>query len=477
MISGTFMFLSALLEKPLDYDVKISGLSLNSKTIKESEVFCACLGNITHGICYAEQALENGACAVLWESHADYQDKAKALKAAFSQPIIAIDNLSQQLSELAARFYQYPSKDLTIIAVTGTNGKTSITKWLGDILKPSQIIGTLGTTGYTTPDAIVMQSLLASFAKNSYIALEASSHGLEQGRLNAVKTDIAIFTNLSHDHLDYHKNIENYGKAKQKLFYLPGVKTAIINIDDTYGQYLLTQLPNNIKKITYSLYLNEANIYTSKIHLDDKGLSFTIHVDAYQIPIQTKVWGRFNISNLLAVFAVLYHLNINLDEIAEHIANLSTVAGRMEVLSEKPHIIVDYAHTPDALENVLKALQEHLQGKLWCVFGCGGDRDKEKRPLMGSIAEQYADYVIVTNDNPRTEDPAEIIKDILQGIENKQKIQVIYTRDLAISKAIQSAQAEDIILVAGKGHETYQEINHIKHYFSDRDFILQKVMS
>jgi len=376
---------------------------------------------------------------------------------------------------------------LKIIGVTGTNGKTSITHFIAHALKlaglKTGVIGTLGNglidhlqpSALTTPGSPEFKRLIADFIsqKTDIIAVEASSHGLDQNRLKDTEFFAGIFTNLTRDHLDYHKTLKNYESAKLKLFTDFKPNYNIINIDDKTGLKFAKKLKSTqlyctsteLKKCP----IGSPFIYASKITPHHNGTTAEIHTPWGNGLLETSLLGKCNISNLLAVIALLGIMEFKLSDILHYISQLKNISGRMQVIQipNKSMVVIDYAHTPDALEKTLNTLREHCQGNIWCVFGCGGDRDKGKRPLMGHIAESLADFVILTDDNPRTENPLEIIADIKAGIENKKNIITEHDRRRAIQHAIQSAKPNDIVLIAGKGHETYQEINHERFPFSD----------
>ncbi|HEV2613361.1 MAG TPA: UDP-N-acetylmuramoyl-L-alanyl-D-glutamate--2,6-diaminopimelate ligase [Gammaproteobacteria bacterium] len=384
-----------------------------------------------------------------------------------------------------------------IIGVTGTNGKTSITHFIARALKlhglNTGVIGTLGNglidhlepARLTTPSPDELKKIFADFLdkKTDVIALEASSHGLDQNRLKNTEFFAGIFTNLTRDHLDYHKTLKNYEQAKFKLFADFKPNYNIINVDDKTGLKFAKQLKSTplyctsteLKKCPIK---NIPFIYASKITPHSLGTTAEIHTPWGDGILETSLFGKFNISNLLAVVTVLGLLNIKLSDTLNYIAQLKNISGRMQVIHapNKSMIVIDYAHTPDALEKTLKTLREHCHGNIWCVFGCGGDRDKGKRPLMGRIAEKLADFVILTDDNPRTENPLEIIAEIKTGIKNKETIITEHDRQRAIQHAIQSAQPNDIVLIAGKGHETYQEINHERFPFSDELEVKKEIL-
>jgi len=468
--------LSDLINIPPVYDRPVHELTLDSRAVQVGDVFFACQGLQVHGRQFINTALSNGAAAILLEQ------KAATLIFKDDVPCIGVPHLSQKLGELAAKFYDYPSRDLNLIGVTGTNGKTSITHFLAQCLpQPCGLLGTLGyglydqlqQASHTTPDALRLQALMADlYTKGArYVAMEVSSHALEQQRVSGLEFDVAVLSNLSRDHLDYHGSLENYAAAKAKLFYWKGLKTAVLNWDDSFGQTLLHE-QHSAKCLTYSLHDSQADIYVQNQTTLPQGYQLKLQTPQGTGHLKTPLLGAFNISNLLAALGVLLSVHIPLDIALRSLSQVRAVPGRMEVFHqiERPVVVVDYAHTPDALEQALKALRPHCQNKLFCVFGCGGDRDQGKRPLMGSIAEQFADHVILTNDNPRSEDPQQILHDIQQGLTQAQA-QIIPDRQAAIESSIHQAGIHDMVLVAGKGHEEYQQIGEQRVSFSDRECV------
>ncbi len=484
-------------------------LSADSRQIMSGDIFFAYPvghGNaLRDGRQYIDAALENGAAAVVFDPAdigAQYIDHPQC---------IAVEHLADKVGELCAEWYGYPSQKLRVIGVTGTNGKTSITQWLASALDGvdhrTAVLGTLGTgfvgslvqTGYTTPDAPRLQTqlheLLNTGAKQ--VVMEVSSHALEQGRIAGVELNCAVFTNLTQDHLDYHGSMANYAEAKAKLFHFAGLEHAVINFDDAFGRELGMQLlaKGDVKVWGYALN-KEAfvgfekfgerleRVYTKDSVLYGAGYdALFVHQGVNENVTHVPVLGEFNLSNALAVWAVLLTQGFTGDEASKRIAKLRPVSGRMELIplgkgskSEEVLVIVDYAHTPDALQKTLLALRpiaEQRTGKIWCVFGCGGDRDPGKRPQMGAVAERLADHVIITSDNPRSENPEEIMNMIRAGMSrDAQHIQMFADRAAAIMAAVRHADTHDIVLVAGKGHETSQEISGKKFDFSDQEHIL-----
>ena len=462
--------------------IEISGLRLDSRLVEAGDLFLACAGSLMDGRDFIEQAVERGAAAVLaecdekWQRNNIYQ----------GVPVIVVDGLPQKLSAIAGRFYNHPSAKLPLVGVTGTNGKTSCSHLLMQLMnrfrKSCGVIGTLGVgvdglfdSGInTTPDAVAIQKDIAEWQQNNIdlVAMEVSSHGLEQGRVAALAFDQAIFTNLSRDHLDYHGTMESYGDAKARLFQMPGLKVAIINGDDPFSQQLLAQLPQSVTAYVYSICRERAcvpsvNVWVDDICYHDNGVNAQLHSPWGDFTLSSPLLGAFNLSNVVAVIIAAVNLGLPIAAVVEAVATLKTVAGRMERLPSSTGInaVVDYAHTPDALEHALQAVRQHTQGKLWCVFGCGGDRDQGKRPQMGEIAQRYADHVIVTSDNPRSENPNDIINEILGGIDRPTLVEEDRAR--AIDFAIQQAAVGDSVLVAGKGHEDYQQIGAERIPYSD----------
>jgi len=470
-----------LKEIPLSAELSITGLSLDSRLVKAGDIFLACKGAQLDGRLYIVDAIQRGACAVLEEADND------GLPIYFhgTVPIIPIHKLRCKLSELAARFYQYPAKSLNIVGITGTNGKTSSTYFLAAALQqlsiPCGVIGTLGSGVYgdiqpgslTTPDAITLQKTFAEFLQQGikHVAMEVSSHSLEQGRVEAVAFTVGIFTNLTQDHLDYHGTMQAYGAAKKRLFENLLPQYAVINNDDPFGRELIAALPNKKNIIAYGLQRSALvnSVIAEHIQLKE-GIRAHVVTPWGEGELNTPLMGQFNLSNVLAVLAVLLGvLKVSLPAALACLKHLTPVPGRMETLGgkEQPLIVVDYSHTPDSLEKALQALRPHCQGQLYCVFGCGGDRDRGKRPLMAAVAERLADQVIVTDDNPRTEDPRQIVADIMRGFVYPTKIIVQHDRSKAIKNSIQYAKRGDCVLIAGKGAETYQQVGNIKIPFSD----------
>ena len=463
------------------HDVEITHIAVDSRKIKQGGVFFAVAGSMQHGLLYAEQVRQQGAVAIVYDPA-----KQGAELAAYVQklPLLAVENLAEKLGSIAARFYAQPAQHLHIIGITGTNGKTSCSQFLAQAMQDCGVIGTLGWGLYpdlhssrnTTPDAFEIQKILACFVNDGIaaVAMEVSSHGLAQGRVNAIKFDGAIFNNLSRDHLDYHGSMEAYFQIKLELVKWPDLSFVVVNLDDAYAQRVLAAIPSGVRVLTYSLQDNNAaSIKARNIKYTLTGIACDVLWQGEQAQLKVGLLGDFNLQNILAVLAVLLEKGSPLQECLVAIQSIKPVTGRMECFTGgtgKPLVVVDYAHTPDALNKVLTTLRQHCKAKLSVVFGCGGDRDKGKRTEMGAIAEQLADQVIVTDDNPRFEDGQSIINQIIAGLE-MHKVTVINDRKTAIERGISASSDIDVVLVAGKGHEDYQELKGVKYPFSDREIV------
>ena len=457
-------------------DPLIRELTLDSRNVRAGDLFLAVPGAKVDGRDHIADALKRGAAAVA------YEVQGATVLPITSVPLIPVKGLIAQLSEIAGRFYGEPSRLLDLVGVTGTNGKTSVTQLVAQALdllgQHCGLIGTLGTGFYgalesgrlTTPDPLAVQATLNNLKKAGAraVAMEVSSHALEQGRVAALAFDIVVMTNLSRDHLDYHGTMEAYKAAKARLFSWPNLRCRVVNLDDDFGRELASQQGES-RLISYSLKDPSATLYCREATFDDDGVRAVLVTPQGEHMLRSRLLGRFNLSNMLAAVGTLLAMEHPLDEILKVTAKLEGPIGRMQRLGggSKPLVVVDYAHTPDALEKVLEALRPHVQGTLTCLFGCGGDRDRGKRPLMAEMAERLADRVIVTDDNPRTEDPLVIFDDIRPGLTNPEAATFISGRGEAIARAIASAAADDVIVLAGKGHEDYQEINGQRHDFSD----------
>lgn len=465
---------------------KVKNLKLNSKKIKKGDLFIAIIGYQYDGRKFINQSIEKGAIAVVAET--EHRKNEGCIYYRNTIPIIYLFKLRKKLSKIAGIFYNHPSKNLRLIGVTGTNGKTTIThllkQWTYFIGDKLAVIGTLGYGTYnkliptknTTSSPIEIQKYLYQFLKSgiSIVAIEISSHSLHQYRVSELKFFIAIFVNLTQDHLDYHKNMKEYEKIKWRLFSQHKIHHYVINIDDPTGlkwaKIILNPVVVSLKKIKCSFYKNWMYLKYFKY----KKLKTKIYLKSSwgNTLIISNLLGSFNITNILLTFSTLLILKYPFFLLKEKSYLLKQISGRMEIFKIfKKLIIIDYAHTPDALENALKTSKLYCKGKLWCIFGCGGNRDSSKRPIMASVAEKYANFVIITNDNPRFENPKNIINDIMKGFFKKNKVTTILSRKKAIIYSIKNSNKNDVILVTGKGHENYQIIGNKKVNFSDQKII------
>ena len=461
-------------------DVDVAGLALDSRAVVPGDLFFALAGTQTQGHAFIADAVERGAAAVAYDPAG-----GTPVGVAHGVPLLPIPELRRQVGVVADRFFGAPSAALTVIGVTGTNGKTTCTQLLAQVLDtPTARCAVIGTVGmgfpgalapatHTTPDAIAVHRLMAEFKARGarYVCMEVSSHALAQERVAGVRFKLAVFTNLTRDHLDYHGDMQSYGAAKARLFATPGLDAAVINLDDDFGRALAAEIKARV--VTYGI--AQGDVQARDLQLNTEGLSLRIRTPDGEAPLQTQLIGRFNASNLIAVAAALSVLGMPLHTAASRLARTRPVPGRMERFGGglQPLVLVDYAHTPDALEKVLHAAREHTPGQLWCVFGCGGDRDRGKRPLMGAIAERLADVVVVTDDNPRTEDPQRIVDDIVAGMRARPR--VMRDRRLAIASAVGAASGGDTVVIAGKGHEDYQQIGTQKFPFSDQAVVRESL--
>ncbi|WP_426876046.1 UDP-N-acetylmuramoyl-L-alanyl-D-glutamate--2,6-diaminopimelate ligase [Glaesserella parasuis] len=472
---------------------ELNKMTLDSRQVEKGDLFVALRGHQVDGRQFINKAIEQGASLVLAEADDDVQAVRFAEKFANSTAcVLEVPNLPKQLSAIAGAFYGNPSEKLTLVGITGTNGKTTtaqlFSQWRNLLGGKSAVMGTIGNGLYgqvqeavnTTGSAVEIQCNLENFVElgADFCAMEVSSHGLAQYRAEALDFDLAIFTNLSRDHLDYHNTMEEYAQAKFRLFGELSSKQQVINADDEIGREWLVKLPEAVAVSTDSQFQPQQArwIKAKAVQFTLQGATIEFESSWGNGEIKSRLIGAFNVSNLLTAFAGLLALGYDLQKLVETAPLLNGVCGRMECLiseenaEESPMVIVDYAHTPDALEKALDAARLHCEGELWCVFGCGGDRDTGKRPLMARIAEQLADRVIVTDDNPRTEDPDVIFNDIMKGFRKQKAVQSMHIRQYAIEQAIAQAEPKDVILIAGKGHEDYQIIGTKKYHFSDQEW-------
>ncbi len=468
--------------------IAVNGIEYDSRKVKSGDLFLATIGDQADGRRFVDD-IAGKAAAVLCES--PYQP--------VHENDFEVSDLSAHKGTIASRFYQEPSETLKIIAVTGTNGKTSVSHYVAQALsllqQPCGVVGTLGAglnsdledVGMTTPDAVDLQRMLFEMKGKgaNAVCLEASSHGLVQGRLNGTKIETAIFTNISRDHLDYHNDFDHYKEAKERLFKWPGLKHAVINLDDEFGEALANRITTQLEMsdqqidkrsvsnvtncITFSMQRSEADVYCKSVEYRKTGISASIVYQGETLPLVSKLLGGFNLSNLLAVVSTLLVEDVSLKQALRAVEQLNNVKGRMDLLAfdGQPTVVIDYAHTPDALQKALVATRQHAGGEVYCVMGCGGDRDKGKRPQMGAVAGRIADHAFVTSDNPRTENPSDIVADIVAGVAPNTKVTVEVDRATAIALALNKAKPNDLVLIAGKGHEPYQEVNGQKLPYSD----------
>jgi UDP-N-acetylmuramoyl-L-alanyl-D-glutamate--2,6-diaminopimelate ligase len=478
--------LSSLLAGLVPFDcgegLVVGDIQQDSRKVTPGSLFVALNGLHRHGLEFAAQAIGRGCSVIIYDPEGGGSDLVKAAKAVHCIPV---ESLGAKLAEISKRFFDHPSRDLIVVGITGTNGKTSTSHFLVEAASSrlrGAVVGTLGwgfpgdlsETEHTTPDPIEIQRILASLKKSGcqLVAIEASSHGLHQGRLAGVDFKGAVFTNITRDHLDYHLNMEAYIEAKMGILEFDSLNFVVSNADDPCQVAVSERIREGIKHIRFSCRSGGiGRVSAESVKQTPYGIGFDFCSEQFRQEISVPVFGAFNVENLLAAACALLGLGFEGHEAAGALSQVKPVPGRMErVISADPPVVIDYAHTPDALKNALQALREHCEGKLWVVFGCGGDRDKGKRPQMGSIASAMADVVILTDDNPRSEKSEDIIHDIESGMPVGRAI-VIPCRDQAIQFAIEGAKREDLILIAGKGHECTQEINGVKFRFLDREAV------
>jgi UDP-N-acetylmuramoyl-L-alanyl-D-glutamate--2,6-diaminopimelate ligase len=453
-------------------DKVITGMTLDSRQVSRGDLFIACHGISVDGHDYAQDAQARGAAAVFSEH----------VIQGLEIPVIVVPELKSRAGSIAAHFYGDASANMQVIGITGTNGKTSVAYYVATLLGllgiRSAYFGTLGwgelpelsQSDLTTSDSVLLQRRLALMRQKEIrtVSMEVSSHALNQNRVDAIEFDVAVFTNLSRDHLDYHKSMENYAQAKRKLFFMDSVRSAIVNIDDKVGRSLFESLDTRLNKISFGK-SESADIRWHKLEFLPDAVSGEIFVYGERYAFALPLYGEFSVENFSAALGVLLSMKFTAEQVLGESQNLSAVPGRMQIVTALKGfaVVIDFAHTPDALEKALAAARLHMKGSLLCVFGCGGDRDAGKRSEMASVAERGSDLVWVTNDNPRTEAPAKIVEDILSGFLNPENVHVELDRKRAIRIAMCSAKPGDVVLIAGKGHENYQEIRGEKHPFSD----------
>ncbi len=484
------VLLKGLAEVPREQDISVSGIASDSRQVREGFLFLAGRGYSVHGLDFLDEALKRGAAAVVWEPGPETADPGTRI------PVrIAVPDLVHKLGLIAARFHDDPSADLDLVAVTGTNGKSSSVSLLAQVFDAcGRTCGQIGTLGYgmsgqlteathTTPDALRLQALFAEFrdAEARCVAMEASSHALAQERMLGTHVRVAMFTNLTRDHLDYHIDAESYGAAKARLFAFPDLQSAVINLDDAFGARLAANLPESLDVIGYTLgdvACPRARILRGEqLVLDTAGMHMRIAGDLGTGELRTPLLGRFNASNVLGVIGAAVAVGLDLAEVLDRLHSVHSVPGRMECFGggALPLVIVDYAHTPDALEKVLDAARAHAEGELWCVFGCGGERDTGKRPMMGEIAARLAEHVVLTDDNPRGEDSLRIIADIRAGIPAGTDVTEEPDRTKALRAVLDRARPGDVVVLAGKGHETYQVIGRRHLPYDERETVAREI--
>ncbi len=470
--------------------------SLDSRTVVPGGVFVSLPGGQYDGRQYILQALEKGVSAVLFESDGFSLSELSSLQAAYPDVVLLpVSGLAKHLPYLAQVFYPLSSQKLKVVAITGTNGKTTtsclVADAFGQLQQACGLVGTLGAgllneltsqesvgeVGNTTPDILTLYRHLFQFQSSQmkWAVIEASSHGLVQGRLESVPIHTAVWTNLSQDHLDYHGSIENYVSAKRRLIQWPNLTYAVLNLDDCYARQFFTEKKFTGQALTYSLNCDSADFFLKDIEYHMTGINGQVYTPDGAFDFCAHWWGSYNLQNFLAALAIFYGFDIDMQQSIEALSKSALPPGRLQRLPNclRFEVIIDFAHTPDALKCVLKALRAHTQGRLYCLFGCGGDRDREKRSVMGAVAEQYADHVVITSDNPRCEHPLQIAEDILKGMTSDALYQVELDRAKAIEMTLTLAQPGDVVLIAGKGHETYQIVGNEKLAFNDRTVALR----
>ncbi len=476
--------LKGICDVPSVFDCRVHGLTLDSRQVRRGDAFVALQGRSVDGTQYIDDAIARGAVVIF--KNAPAAENAGSVVERGTVVEVCLPGLASKLGVLASRYYGDPSEQLSVVGVTGTNGKSSVSHYLAQVLSfagiKSGLVGTLGygfideltPASHTTPDVLRVHSLLAGLLSRQAqaVVMEVSSHGLDQGRVDGIKIDGAIFTNLTRDHLDYHATMQAYGDAKRRLFERPELRFAVVNVDDEFGRSMLGSISPDVRLFTFGI-SHEASVCVIQVEYLADGMCAEVATPAGRVRFSCGLVGAFNLSNLLAVIAAAVAMDVDVGTLEKALGNIAPVAGRMQrfFVPRKPTIVVDYAHTPDALASVLGALRPHAQGNVWCVFGCGGDRDPGKRALMAAIAEQHADRIIVTDDNPRTEPPRQIVNHIMAGFQFPDRVVIEHDREKAISHAMHHAGKDDLILVAGKGHEDYQEIGVLRRPYSDIEVV------
>ncbi len=479
-ITSLSTLLQGIVAVPSVFDVTIHGLKTDSREVASGDAFIALSGAKTPADFYVDKAITAGATVILLET-----EQAGECAEHHGALIVPVAGLRGLVGRIADRFFEHPSQRLRLIGVTGTNGKTSVCQYVAQLLRetgtPCGILGTLGygmpgslqPATHTTPDAVQVNRVLSRIVKQEGRAavMEVSSHALDQGRVDNISMTGAVFTNLTRDHLDYHGSMEAYGAAKARLFEREELHFSVINFDDPFGRQLFEQLEGKCDRVRYSLHEAQTELWLREFRPTDDGFEAEVDGEWGRFVIAVPLMGSFNASNVLAAMATVLTLGVPVDRVQQAVGRLAPPPGRLERFdgANGVRVVVDYAHTADALANALAALRPHVDGELICVFGCGGDRDTGKRPDMAREAEKLADRVLVTDDNPRSEHPEAIARDILAGFSDSAKVIVIHDRAEAIQSAIRSATPNDLVLIAGKGHEAYQEIAGQKYPFSDAE--------
>jgi len=479
-ITSLSTLLQGIVAVPSVFDVTIHGLKTDSREVASGDAFIALAGAKTPADFYVDKAITAGATVILLET-----EQAGECAEHHGALIVPVAGLRGLVGRIADRFFEHPSQRLRLIGVTGTNGKTSVCQYVAQLLRetgtPCGILGTLGygmpgslqPATHTTPDAVQVNRVLSRIVKQEGRAavMEVSSHALDQGRVDNISMTGAVFTNLTRDHLDYHGSMEAYGAAKARLFEREELHFSVINFDDPFGRQLFEQLEGKCDRVRYSLHEAQTELWLREFRPTDDGFEAEVDGEWGRFVIAVPLMGSFNASNVLAAMATVLTLGVPVDRVQQAVGRLAPPPGRLERFdgAKGVRVVVDYAHTADALANALAALRPHVDGELICVFGCGGDRDTGKRPDMAREAEKLADRVVVTDDNPRSEHPEAIARDILAGFSDSAKVTVIHDRAEAIQSAIRSATPNDLVLIAGKGHEAYQEIAGQKYPFSDAE--------
>ncbi|VAW55484.1 UDP-N-acetylmuramoylalanyl-D-glutamate--2,6-diaminopimelate ligase [hydrothermal vent metagenome] len=471
--------------------IAVNAIVQDNRKARSGNLFIAHQGYNTHGLLYAQDAVAKGVSVILWDG--DLENRNEILDSISNKVLcIQCQDLKYKVGPIASRYYEQPSLSLNVIGVTGTDGKTSIAHFLAQCLDAYDVhcgvLGTLGNgfindlhpTGLTTVDALLVQKTLADIqqAGAKHVVMEVSSHGLDQGRVNGVAFTTAVLSNMAVDHLDYHGTVDNYAAAKRRLFYTPGLSSAVINLDDEFGRKLAKEVREHVCVWGYSLekdvskYQDYADYFVAaqEIKPFERGTHLSIITPKGESCFDIPLLGRFNVSNALAVLSTLLISQFSLENAIRSLTAIRSVDGRVEIIAEddKPVVVVDYAHTEQGLAAVSRSMRDHFSGKIWCVFGCGGDRDRSKRPLMAKVAEEFADKIIVTTDNPRHENPQSIIDEVLTGFSSLENVEAILDRRQAIDVAISNAQPGDVVLLAGKGHETSQIVGDVHIAFDDR---------